>query len=371
MQEAFRVALEKWPVDGIPRNPTAWLISTGRFKGIDAMRRDRRGRELLADAPAAVPGFENELEPILEDDQLRLIFTCCHPALPLDGRIALSLREVCGLTTAEIARAYFVSTEAMKKRISRAKAVIRNERLPYEIPTAHELKGRLGAVLHVVYLVYNAGFAAPAGDHHIRPELTSEGVFLARLIAELIPETECVGLLALLLFHESRTATRVDDSGLPVPLEEQDRSRWNRERIDEAMELLSKAMMSGSIGPYTVQAAIASVHARAESVETTNWSTISSFYDLLLERVKSPVIEMNRAIALAMRDGPEAGMVILDRLISEGTLADYHLAHAARAGFLRRQGRHAEAATAYRRALELVEQGPERRFLERRLAELE
>ncbi len=375
MQEAFRVALEKWPVAGIPGNPTAWLISTGRFKGIDALRRDARGNELfngeVRSSTTSADGPETWIGENVDDDQLRLIFTCCHPTVPLDGRIALSLRDVCGLTTDEIAKAYLVSTETMKKRISRAKASIRRNRIPYEIPTKSELKKRLDAVLHVVYLVYNAGFAAPLGGKHIRSELTSEGLFLSRLIAELIAETESIGLLALLLFHESRAATRVDESGLPVPLEDQDRSRWDRKLIVEGLQLLQRAMMSGSVGVYTVQAAIASVHAQAESVQTTNWSVIVSYYDLLLDRTKSPVVEMNRAIALAMRDGPEAGIAIIDRLITEGKLADYHLAHAARADLARRAGMLTEAVRSYRRALELVAQEPERRYLERRLAELE
>jgi RNA polymerase sigma-70 factor (ECF subfamily) len=312
MQEAFRVAVEKWPVTGIPRNPAAWLISTGRFKGIDSFRRDELGSELFGQhfehRASLADDLEDGIAECVDDDQHRLIFACCHPVLPLDARIALSLREVCGLTTEEIAEAYLVSADTIKKRISRVKAAIREKRIPDEIPTRGELKHRLSSVLHVAYLVYNAGYAASTGSNHTRSELTSEGLFLCRLIAQLVPDTESFGLLALVLFHEARVATRVNKSGVPVPLEDQDRSRWDRTLIREGLELLQQAMLLGRIGVFTVQAAIASVHAQAESLETTNWSVILSYYDALLERTKSPVVEMNRAIALAMRDGPLAGL---------------------------------------------------------------
>ncbi len=372
LQEAFRVALESWPRDGVPRNPRAWLVSTGRFKGIDAIRRLGRTEQLEIEASDGATGAEPQEwdGEAVEDDQLRLIFTCCHPVLSLDGRIALSLREVCGLKTAEIARAYLVSEGAMKRRISRAKAVLREKRVPYEIPSKGELGRRLGAVLHVIYLVYNEGYAASRGDEHIRRDLTREATFLARLVVDLVPHHEAVGLLALLLLHESRSAARLDSRGEPVALEDQDRSLWDRALIDEGLELLRRSAMSGRIGPYGVQAAIVSVHASAESVATTNWGIIVGYYDMLLAMVSSPVVKLHRGIALGMRDGPRVALEVIDDLIAEGSLRHYHQLYAARADFARRLGDLDQAAAAYRRAVELAEQGPERRYLERRLAEI-
>ena len=343
LQEAFGAALETWPRDGIPGNPRAWLVSTGRFKAIDAARRLGRGRELSVEAardasPTFVSPQEWEGEEAVQDDQLRLIFTCCHPVLPLDARIALSLREVCGLSTAEIARSYLVSDETMKKRISRAKATIREQQIPYEIPPRTELAARLDAVLHVVYLVYNEGYAATSGDEHVRRELASEAVFLSRSVVGLIPEPEAVGLLALLLLHESRSATRTDAQGDPIPLEHQDRSLWNRELIAEGLELLRRTMVSGRLGSYALQAAIVSVHATAESLAATNWTLIVSYYEMLLRLQNSAVVELQRAIAVGMRDGPEAGLVLIDELIENSRLADYHQVHAARADLARRSG---------------------------------
>lgn len=374
LQEAFSAALESWPREGIPRNPRAWLVSTGRFKGIDSIRRLGRGKELLLesarDRSQSFADPEDWDGEVVEDDQLRLIFTCCHPLLPIDARIALSLREVCGMTTDEIARAYLVSGEAMKKRISRAKALIRENRIPYEIPSRTELSKRLDSVLHVVYLLYNEGYVATSGDDHIRRDLASEAVFLSRHVADLIPVPEAIGLLALLLFHESRSAARIDGCGDLIPLERQKRSLWDGKLITEGLQLVQRAAMSGRIGSYTIQAAIASVHAVADSVESTNWGLIVNYYDMLLDLQTSPVVELHRAIALGMRDGPEAGLIIIDRLIESGTLATYHLAHAAKADLARRLGCLEEAVKSYRRAMELVRQEPERRYLERRLAEI-
>lgn len=374
LQEAFSAALETWPGDGIPSNPRAWLISTGRFKGIDATRRRGRGKELVVEAARdTVQTFadaEEWAEEVVQDDQLRLIFTCCHPMLPLDARIALSLRQVCGLTTGEIAKSYLVSAATMKKRISRAKVTIREQQIPYEIPSRAELAGRLDAVLHVVYLVYNEGYAATSGDEHIRRDLAQEAVFLSRLLVDLMPQPEAIGLLALMLLHESRSAARIDAEGDPIPLESQNRSLWNRELIVEGLELLRRAVMSGRLGAYTIQAAIVSVHAVAESVAATNWALIVSYYDMLLSMQPSPVVELQRAIAVGMGDGPEVGLVIIDALIESGRLANYHQVHAARADLARRLGALDEAAISYRQAIELAHQEPERRYLQRRLEEI-
>jgi len=371
LQEAFRIAVETWETDGPPANPRAWLVSTARHKGIDAIRRDSRRRELIHEhVQEKVTGPEPWDGDQLQDDQLRLIFTCCHPLLPLDSRIALSLREVCGLTTEEIAHAYFVPADTMRRRISRAKQIIREKRIPYRIPARSDLPERLDAVLHVAYLVYNEGYATSAGVVHTRTDLRNEGIFLARLIASLVSEPDAVGLLALLLLHESRAPVRTDAEGIPVPLERQDRSRWDRSLISEAFAHLQRAMFSGTPGPYTIQAAIASVHAVAESVETTNWAMITEYYDALLTLMPSPVVELNRAIAVSMRDSPRAGLEIIDRLIEGGPLTDYHIAHAARADLLRRAGDVAAACEEFRAALALARQEPERRFLERRLSEL-
>ncbi len=374
LQEAFRAALEQWPREGLPRNPRAWLVSTGRFKGIDVVR--RRGRHEALLAAVAQETREASLDPealddeTLQDDQLRLIFTCCHPALPQDGRIALALREVCGLTTEEIARAFLVTPATMTKRIARAKDRIRKERIPYEVPSRAELARRLAAVLQVVYLVYNEGFVTTAGQALSRRDLAEDALYLGRLIVDLLPEPEAIGLLGLMLLHESRRPARVDARGDVIPLEDQDRSLWNRELIAEGIGLVHRALLSGRFGSYTIQAAIAGVHAVAPSVEATDWAQIVRLYDMLLETGPSPVVELNRAIAVAMRDGPIAGLALIDALLDRGELADYHPAHAVRADMNRRLGRIDEAAASYRRALKLARQEPERRFLEKRLAEI-
>lgn len=392
LHEAFAIALEQWPVHGVPGNPYAWLVSAGKFRAIDAVRRNQRGRELLlenfgtsvSETPSAAGGitpgsyasFQQAPSPekhLIEDDQLRLVFYCCHPALPLDARIALALREVCGMRTEEIARAYLISVEAIKKRISRAKATIKEQRIAYEIPTSAELGPRMSAVLHVVYLIYNEGYCASAGETHLREELCEEGLYLARQLVELVPTSESLGLLALLLLQESRRAARTNDEGDIVALADQDRGLWNGELIRAGVELLyESAAFCGRPGPYSLQAAIAAVHARAESVEATAWNAIVEYYDLLLEIQKGPVIEMNRAIAFGMHAGPEAGLAILERLDGDGAgaLADYHLLHAARAEFLKRLGRVPEAVQAYEQALALVRQEPEARYLRRQLAAL-
>jgi RNA polymerase sigma-70 factor (ECF subfamily) len=373
LQGAFCAALTVWPRDGVPRNPRAWLVSTGKFRGIDAIRRQERGTELLADlARDAYPTFatpdEWDGDVVVQDDQLRLIFLCCHPALPVDAQIALTLREVCGLTTEEIARSFLVPVETMKKRISRAKATIREGGIRYEVPGHAELADRLGAVLHVVYLVYNEGYAATSGPEHLRRDLAAEAVMLSRLVVELLPEPEATGLLALLLLHESRSAARTDARGDVIPLEEQDRTQWDRELIAQGVELVRTSMTSGRLDAYTIQAAIATVHAAAESVESTNWKLIVEYYDLLARLQDSPVVALNRAIAIGMRDGPRAGLAIVNDLLGAGVMSEYHFAHAARAELARRAGAMEEARASYRRALELVRQEPERRYLERRLA---
>jgi len=374
LQEAFRAALEQWPREGMPRNPRAWLVSTGRFKGIDDVR--RRGRHEALLAAVAQETREATLDPeglddeTLQDDQLRLIFTCCHPVLPQDGRIALALREVCGLTTEEIARAFLVPPATMTKRIARAKDRIRKERIPYEVPSRSELANRLAAVLQVVYLVYNEGFVTTAGQALSRRDLAEDALYLGRLIADLLPDPEAIGLLGLMLLHESRRPARADARGDVIPLEDQDRSLWNHEFIEEGISLAHRALLSGRFGSYTLQAAIAAVHAVAPSVAATDWGQIVRLYDMLLETGPSPVVELNRAIAVAMRDGPSAGLALIDALLENGELADYHPAHAVRADLNRRLGRNDEAAASYRRALTLARQEPERRFLKKRLAEI-
>lgn len=374
LQEAFGAAAERWPKEGVPANPRAWLVSTGRFKGIDVLRRRGRGdallRELATDEPPA-EGPEDQLEPwaFVQDDQLRLVFLCCHPALPVEGRVALSLREVCGLRTDEIARCFLVTPDAMKRRISRAKAVLRDERVPYEIPSGADLRERLAAVLHVVYLVFNEGYAATSGERHIRDDLTREALYLSRLLADLMPEPEALGLQALMQLHESRRAARLDAEGNIVPLEDQDRSRWDQALIAEAQQQLQRAVMSGRIGPFTIQALIAATHAAAPSVEATNWALIVESYDMLATVMPSPVVALQRAVAVAMRDGPEAGLPLVEALI-EGELAEYHSAHAVHADLARRLGQLEVAAGAYRRAIALTRQGPEERYLRRRLEEI-
>jgi RNA polymerase sigma-70 factor (ECF subfamily) len=372
LHDAFRAALEQWPRDGVPANPRAWLVSTGRFKAIDAMRRGRRFEPLPDDiekrlaAEASEPG---EIESV-EDDRLRLIFTCCHPALAPDAQVAMTLREVCGLTTEEVARAFLASPPAVAQRIVRAKAKIRNARIPYEVPSETDLPDRLGAVLRVVYLVFNEGYSASSGASLTRHDLSGEAIRLGRLLMELLPEPEAVGLLALMLLQESRRAARTTPSGDLVLLADQIRSLWNRDYIREGLELVERALAARRVGPYIIQAAIAAVHAGAPSAAATDWTQIVGLYDVLLRAEPSPVVELNRAVAMAMRDGPAKGLSIIDAILARGDLENYHLAHAARADLCRRLGRTAEARTSYERALSLAQQEPERRFLERRLREL-
>ncbi|HET6577664.1 MAG TPA: RNA polymerase sigma factor [Gemmatimonadales bacterium] len=374
LHDAFTAAVERWPRDGVPANPRAWLVSTGRFKAIDALRRrarfDRSVSELALrlEADSAVPAL-GETDAV-EDDRLRLIFTCCHPALPADARIALTLREVCGLTTEEIARAFLTSPPTLAQRIVRAKAKIRDAGIPYQVPERTDLPGRLDSVLHVVYLVFNEGYSASSGTALTRHDLSQEAIRLGRLLLELLPEPEAMGLLALMLLHESRRATRTSAAGELVLLADQDRSRWDQGLIAEGAALVERALASRRFGPYTLQAAIAAVHVQAASAEATDWAQIVGLYDVLLRADPSPIIELNRAVALAMRDGAAAGLALVDAILARGDLSDYHLAHAARADLCRRLGKAGEARTSYARALALARQEPERRFLERRLAEL-
>jgi RNA polymerase sigma-70 factor (ECF subfamily) len=373
LQDAFIAAMRQWPLDGVPANPRAWLVSTGRFKAIDAIRRRSRFDASLATLAEQLDSSDEEMDfehEGLEDDRLRLIFTCCHPALSPEARVALTLREVCGLTTEEIARAFLTSPATMAQRIVRAKAKIRDARIPYQVPAPAELPDRLDTVLRVVYLVFNEGYAASTGESLTRADLSSEAIRLARLLTDLLPEPEVLGLLALLLMHESRRAARTSPTGDIVLLENQDRSLWNHEQIAEGVALAERALASSQVGPYTVQAAIAAVHAQASTPDATDWSQIVALYDVLARIEPSPVIELNRAVAVAMRDGPAAGLAIVDDILARGELTDYHLAHAARADLARRLGRRADARESYERALALTRQEPERRFLERRLAEL-
>ena len=371
LHEAFRAALEQWPSEGVPANPRAWLVSTGRFKAIDAIRRRARfdpleeehAESLAAEAPA-------EREPI-EDDRLRLIFTCCHPALAQDAQVALTLREVCGLTTEEIARAFLTPPPTLAQRIVRAKNKIRDARIPYEVPAGPQLAERLDAVLRVVYLVFNEGYSASTGNSVTRADLSAEAIRVGRLLVDLLPEPEASGLLALMLLQESRRASRASASGDLIRLEDQDRSRWNRELIAEGVALVERALGSRRFGPYTLQAAIAAVHAEAPSARDTDWQQIVALYDVLARLDPSPVIDLNRAVALAMRDGPAAGLAVVDAILARGELKDYHLAHAARADLCRRLGRRADARASYERALALARQQPERRFIQQRLAELQ
>lgn len=369
LHEAFRSAVEQWPQGGVPDNPRAWLVSAGRFKAIDNLRRQRRFQPL--DEQVELPD-ESDAEggELLEDDRLRLIFTCCHPALASDAQVALTLREVCDLTTEEIARAFLSSPATLAQRIVRAKAKIRDARIPYEVPGRSELPERLEAVLRVVYLVFNEGYFASSGDSLTRSQLSDEAIRLGRLLLELLPEPEVQGLLALMLLHESRRAARSGVDGEVILLEAQDRSLWNRELIAEGEALVLQALHSRRFGPYSLQAAIAAVHAEAASLDETDWAQIVGLYDELLRLSPSPVIELNRAVALAMRDGEQAGLVEIDRLLAAGELVGYHLAHAARADLLRRLGRREQAAAAYRQALALAQQGPDRQFLQSRLEEL-
>lgn len=371
LHEAFRAALEQWPRDGVPAYPRAWLVSAGRFKAIDQIRRQSRFEPLdveAHDVAAADPA--HAVAGSVEDDRLRLIFTCCHPALAPDAQVALTLREVCGLTTEEIATAFLTPAPTLAQRIVRAKAKIRDARIPYEVPSTAELPARLDSVLRVVYLVFNEGYAASVGATLTRHDLSGEAIRLARLLVALLPEPEAAGLLALMLLHDSRRAARTAPNGDLVLLDDQDRSLWNRQQIAEGVALVQHALASRRFGPYTLQAAIAAVHAQAGTAGTTDWGRVVGLYDLLLRLEPSPIIELNRAVAVAMRDGPDAGLALVDALLERGELDDYRLAHAARADLLRRLGRVADARVAYERALALTRQEAERRFLSRRLAEL-
>ena len=376
LHEAFAAALDQWPAEGVPDNPRAWLVSTGRFKAIDALRRRARFDAALAASADRLESFAPAADASgdgddLEDDRLRLIFTCCHPALAPDARVALTLREVCGLETEQIARAFLTGAPTLAQRIVRAKAKIRDARIPYQVPARSELPDRLDAVLQVVYLVFNEGYSASSGEAITRPDLSAEAIRLGRLLFELLPEAEVMGLLALMLLHDSRRAARTSADGDMILLAEQDRSLWHRAQIDEGLVLVRRALSARPVGAYAIQAAIVALHAEAPAADQTDWSEIVALYDLLMSVAPSPVVELNRAAALAMRDGPATGLTAIDALLARGELVEYHLAHSARADLLRRAGRRDEAARAYRRALSLAQQEPERRFLSRRLTDLE
>jgi RNA polymerase sigma-70 factor, ECF subfamily len=373
LHDAFTAAAERWPRDGVPANPLAWLVSAGRFKAIDRMRRRARLDASLAEIAERLDADTGDAAGCgeLEDDRLRLIFTCCHPALAPDAQVALTLREVCGLTTEEIARAFLTAPPTLAQRIVRAKAKIRDARIPCEVPARDDLPDRLGSVLHVIYLVFNEGYSASSGALLTRPDLSGEAIRLGRLLVALLPEPEAVGLLALMLLHESRRAARTSPAGELVIMDDQDRSLWNRDQIEEGAALVERALSSRRFGPYTLQAAIAAVHAEAPTAAATDWAQIVGLYDVLARADPSPVIELNRAAAVAMRDGPSAGLALIDAILARGDLTDYHLAHSARADLCRRLGRTGEARISYQRALGLTRQEPERRFLERRLRELD
>jgi len=379
LQEAFAAAVEQWPREGVPGNPGSWLVSVGRFRAIDAIRRRTRLDEKLTRMAQELSAGETGVEPddveewdrrAFPDDRLRLIFTCCHPALTPDARVALTLREVCGLTTEEIARAFLTSTSTLAQRIVRAKRKIRDAGIPYQIPAPDQLPERLDAVLRVVYLVFNEGYSATSGDTVTRADFSGEAIRLGRLLVELLPESESMGLLALMLLHESRRAARTSPEGEIILLDDQERSLWDRSRIREGVELVERSLSTRRVGPYALQAAIAALHAQADRPHETDWPQIVALYDVLTRLDRSPVVALNRAVAVAMRDGPGAGLPLVERILEEGELGEYHLAHAARADLYRRLGRREEATASYSRALELTRQGPERRFLERRLTEL-
>ena len=374
LHDAFATAVEQWTRDGVPSHPRAWLVSAGRFKAIDALRRRVRCDAALA---ARATRLEHGTAPLggtddveVEDDRLRLICTCCHPALAPDAQVAMTLREVCGLATEDIARAFLTAPPTVAQRIVRAKRKIREARIPYAVPSAKELSDRLDAILRVVYLVFNEGYFASSGASLTRHDLSAEAIRLGRRVVALLPEPEAVGLLALMLLHDSRRAARTSRTGDLVLLDDQDRALWNREQITEGVALVERALSSRWVGPYTIQAAIAAVHAQAPSPAATDWAQIARLYELLLQADPSPVVELNRAVAVAMRDGPVTGLALIDAILARGDLGDYHLAHAARADLCRRLGRTAEARAAYERALALTRQEPERRFLARRLSEL-
>ena len=373
LHDAFRAALEQWPREGVPANPRAWLVSAGRFKAIDGIRRRARF-DSLEDRPEHADMVGEDAahweDESVEDDRLRLVFTCCHPALAPDAQVALTLREVCNLTTEEIAHAFLIPAPTVAQRIVRAKSKIRDARIPYEVPSRADLPARLDSVLRVIYLVFNEGYSASSGASLTRHDLSGEAIRLGRLLVDLMPEPEAMGLLALMLLHESRRTARTSASGEVILLDDQDRSLWNRAQIAEGSALVERALASRSVGPYAIQAAISAVHADATTPAATDWGEIVGLYDVLARIDPSPVVELNRAVAVAMRDGPAAGLALIDTILAGGELADYRLAHAARAEFCRRLGHTAEARTAYERALTLTLQEPERRFIARRLAEL-
>jgi RNA polymerase sigma-70 factor (ECF subfamily) len=380
LHDAFAAATESWPREGVPENPRAWLVSAGRFKAIDAIRRRARFQESqleiahrfdqVAQANAAKSEKSARSDEELEDDRLRLIFTCCHPALAPPTQVALTLREVCGLTTEAIAAAFLTAPPTIAQRIVRGKAKIRDAGIPFQVPSLADLPERLDSVLSVIYLVFNEGYSASSGDVITRPDLSGEAIRLGRLLSELLPDSEVFGLLGLMLLHESRRTARTSQAGDLILLEDQDRSLWNRDQIVEGRALVARAFGSPPVGAYAVQAAIASVHAISPRAAETDWPQIVALYDLLVQAEPSPVVELNRAVAVAMRDGPAAGLELIDAILAQGNLADYHLAHAARADLCRRIGKTSAAQQAYERALELAKQEPERRFLEGRLREL-
>lgn len=382
LHDAFAAAMTQWTKDGVPQNPRAWLVSAGRFKAIDSMRRNARFQSVGQDGDGARPNLDEQfaaetedpaelIDQGVQDDELRLIFTCCHPALSPDAQIALTLREVCGLTTEEIARAFLTPASTLAQRIVRAKAKIRDAHIPYQVPSPSDLPERLDAVLRVIYLVFNEGYAASSGASVTRHDLSGEAIRLERLLIELLPEPEAIGLLALMLLQESHRAARTSPQGDLILLENQDRSLWNRDRIAEGLALVERALLSRRFGPYTLQAAIAAVHAEADNAAATDWAQIVALYDLLLRVEPSPVVELNRAVAVAMRDGPLAGLELIDSILARGDLVEYYLAHSARAELCRRLGRTMDARDSYTRALDLTQQEPERRFLEKRLRELQ
>ncbi len=375
MHEAFTAAMEQWPGDGIPSNPRAWLVSAGRFKAIDRMRRRAKFETSIEPYEENIPSGDDGMQDFdgesVEDDRLRLIFTCCHPALAPEARVALTLREVCGLTTEEIAHAFLTNPPTLAQRIVRAKSKIREAKIPYQVPPKSELSKRLETVLQVVYLIFNEGYSASSGDSLTRPELSMEAIRLGRLLMELLPEPEVMGILALMLLNESRRGARTTPQGDIVLLEDQDRSLWNREMIAEGVALVERSVSTRRSGFYTIQAAISAIHAESPDAPSTDWAEIVALYDILIRVNPSPVVELNRAVAVAMLDGPEAGLKLIDDVLGRGELKDYHLVHSARAELCRRLGRNGEARVSYERALSLAKQEPEMRFLQKRLGELE